>query len=304
VPWTVLDDAGYGAINEKVFAPGSVFTKAKQQLYEFAAFHEVSPLAMAVVGRTGFRPPRRYAETSLAVKERFLPMYASKDAGRVMTDIARYGIEHRNMMALTPLMMAAYAGNVPLVEVLIERGARVDAVDTFGRMPLHFALRSAFRDARFASERLGPLYELLCPTGIDLEVDGRLVRLAKNQGEFFVLAAMLAVFHDVYGRSGYRRTGFTAALLDEEVLAAFPRSVLPEERRKRTYWNGVLARAEVDSTYRPARRLWRRERLGSYVPSEAARVRVLDDQRRESLRSLYEALRIGALDEQMRALQA
>jgi hypothetical protein len=33
------------------------------------------------------------------------------------------------------------------------RGARLDAVDVFGRMPLHFALRSAFRSATFASAK-------------------------------------------------------------------------------------------------------------------------------------------------------
>jgi hypothetical protein len=51
----------------------------------------------------------------------------------------------------------------------------------------------------------------------------------------------------------------------------------PRERRKRTYWNGVLARAEEGAAYRPARRLWRRERMGQYVPSATTRLRVADD---------------------------
>jgi hypothetical protein len=219
-----------------------------------------------------------------------------------MADVARYGLEHRNLMALTPLMMAAYAGNVPLVEALLDRGARLDAVDTFGRMPLHFALRSAFRDAQFASERLGALYELLCPTGLDLEVDGRLIRLSRSQGEFFVLSTMLALFHDAYGRSGLRRKGFTAAMLGDDVLGAFPRSVLPEERRRRVYWNGVLARGEVDSPYRPARKLWRRESHRSYAPSDTARLRTSDDAGGERLRSLRDRLRIPLLDERARPL--
>lgn len=61
--------------------------------------------------------------------------------------------------------------------------------------------------------------------------------------------------------------------MSEPALAHFPRSVVPEERRRRTYWNGVLARAEVDSSYRPARKLWQRLRAGHYMPS-SIRMRV------------------------------
>jgi hypothetical protein len=32
----------------------------------------------------------------------------------------------------------------------------------------------------------------------------------------------------------------------------------------------VFARAEVNSTYRPARKLWQRERVGHYLPSNVA----------------------------------
>lgn len=235
--------------------------------------------------------------TTAAVEERFLPMYRASDHGKVMADIARYGLEHRNMMSLTPLMMAGYAGNVELVEALIDLGARIDAVDTFGRMPFHFALRSAFKDEQFAKEKLGALYDLLCPTGLDLEVDGRLVRLGRNQGEFFVLAALLALFHGVYGQAGFRSKGFTVTVLDEKILATLPRSVLPDERRRRVYWNGVFARAEVDAAYRPARRLWRRESHGHYLPSELAFLRTVDENGTETKRSLFELLRVPLLEE-------
>jgi ATP-dependent exoDNAse (exonuclease V) beta subunit len=68
VPWPVLDDAGFEAMHAKVFAPGSIFNKAKQQLHEFATFHELSPLALAVEGRAGYRAPRRYADLIDGVK--------------------------------------------------------------------------------------------------------------------------------------------------------------------------------------------------------------------------------------------
>ena len=300
VPWTILHGAELDDTFKKALAPGSVFSKAKRMLHELGAFHELSPITNAVETRTDYRPTKPYPACVPATQERLIDLYREGPKGnsrKVLDDVTRYGMEHRNMMSLTPLMLAAWTGNVPLAEELATRGARLDAVDAFGRLPLHFALGSAFRDWKFAREKLGALYELLCPTGIDLQVDGRLLRLGRNQGEFFVLSSMLASFHALYRRVGTRRVGFGATTLDDTVLESLPRSVLPEERRKRTYWNAVLARAEEEGAYRPARKLWRRERLGNYVPSATTRIRIADDAGVETFRSLRELLRIGPLDE-------
>lgn len=297
VPWSVLHGAAFDETIGKALAPRSIFTKAKQQLCELAAFHDLRPLARELEVRADYRPPRPFEALRDSTRERLLASYRASDPSRVFDDVKKYGVEHRNMMSLTPLMAAAWAGNIALVEALVDRGAKIDAVDVLGRMPMHFALRSAFEDASFAREKLGPLHELLCPTGLDLESDGRMLRLARSQGEFFLLAAMLARFHPLYDRFGLRRSGFTATMLDDAALEAFPRSIVPEERRKRTYWNAVLARAEESSGYRPARKLWRRERQGHYVPSRTTRLRVADDQGVESFRPLAELLRLPFLDE-------
>ena len=49
-------------------------------------------------------------------------------------------------MNQTPLMAAAAAGNVALVEALLERGADREAVDHYGCNALHWALHQAFGD--------------------------------------------------------------------------------------------------------------------------------------------------------------
>ena len=62
-------------------------------------------------------------------------------------------------MNLTRLMAAAAAGNVPLVEALIERGADQEATDHFGANALHWAMREAFDDPKFARGPFVALHE-------------------------------------------------------------------------------------------------------------------------------------------------
>lgn len=275
VPWPVIDAKELRELHHKALAPRSIFNKAKQRLYEFAAFHDLGTIRHALSYRAGYRSPKPAGEVAAALRERSMAHY-TRDPAKVLLEVTRYGLEHRSMLGMTPLMMAAEAGNMELVETLLERGARVDAVDSLGRMPVHFALRRAFRDGEFAREKLGPLFSMLCPSSIDLEVDEKRLRLTRAQGEFLLLLLMVARIHELHaGTQRYR--GFQTAHIDTSRLQHFPHSVIPTERRRRVYWNGVLARAEVEATYRPARKLWRRERQGHYLPSSVG-IRVAGDE--------------------------
>jgi hypothetical protein len=265
VPWPVIDGNELRELHQKALAPRSIFNKAKQRLFEFAAFHGLGPLMRALKYEAGYTPPKSAEDTAAAVRERSMSHYA-KDPQKVLLEVSSYGLEHKSMLGMTPLMMAADAGNVKLVETLLDRGARSDAVDSLGRMPVHFALRRAFHERDFARDRLGPLFAMLCPSSIDLEVDDKRMRLTRAQGEFLLLLLMVARVHELYaGAERYR--GFQTRHLDASLFEDFPLSVVPEERRRRVYWNAVLARAEVASTYRPARKLWRRTCQGQYLPS-------------------------------------
>ena len=54
----------------------------------------------------------------------------------------------------------------------------------------------------------------------------------------------------------------------------------------------MLARAEVDSAYRPARRLWVRTRNGHYLPNPAMLLRKGDD-----WRPVYDAIKLDWIDQ-------
>ncbi len=89
-------------------------------------------------------------------------------------------------------MLAARAGNLVLVEQLLERGADADLVDDYGHTAWMGALNRAIDDHAFGKAHLGALFERLGPDTLDVHADGRLVRLERGQGEFWLLGLMLA----------------------------------------------------------------------------------------------------------------
>jgi hypothetical protein len=91
-------------------------------------------------------------------------------------------------------------------------------------------------------------------------------------------------------RDKYGRGVFADQL--QWTLEALPPHLWKDRRRKRTYVNQVLARAEVDSSYWPARKLWARTMNGHYLPNPALLLRKGDE-----WRPVYEALSLAWVDE-------
>jgi len=293
VPWLVIDAAGHDGLSAKALAPNSVFTKAKQSLFEWSCFHDQIALS-ARLARNGFAPAARHATERGAAIRRQLAPFSGRHFKDVLDQTERFGVDYRTPMGTTPLMMAAAAGNAPLVDALIARGARRDLVDPFGRAAMHHALRMAYADERFATVSLGAVWERVAVPAIDLLVEDRLVRLSQSQAEYFVLAAMVMLLPCCYGEYG-RFGGVTADAIGAP-FGRLPASVLAPGRQRGVYVNAVLARAEAASTYVPARRLWIRERRGEYLPNPALAVRVVDDRGEERWQPILEHMGVDLLE--------
>ena len=130
-------------------------------------------------------------------------------------------------------MQAAQCGNVPLVEALLERGADPLLRDHYGHSAWDYALARVLDDPAHTPHHLDALFTLLAPPALDAQVQRNL-------------------------------SGFCAEYLMRQVERV-PHSVLPHKRHTRTYFNSVLARAEVHSSYQPSRQLWLRTRVGYYT---------------------------------------
>jgi hypothetical protein len=273
VPWPVFDPARVTELLVKVFREQVPGGKLRQQLLEVAACHDEPALANWLVREGHYDAARNFEKGRAHLGRKHHAAYFARNFRDILRDTERYGIDHRLAMNLTPLMAAAAAGNVALVEALLERGADREAADHFGANALHWAMRESFRDAAFARGPFATLYELLAPASVDVNTGNRLVRIDRHQSEYFLFQTCWTLFKSRFTHVlRYPHAAFeTKAILD--AWAHLPANVVRPERNKRQHLSAVFSRNEVDRDYAYNRALFKRVAQGWYQFNPACAVR-------------------------------
>jgi hypothetical protein len=254
-------------------APGN---KGKQQLYEYATCYDEPVLAQWLVTETRFDAAEAFPKQRMTLGRKHYITYFAPRFKDILQQCERHGIDHRTPMNQTPLIAAAVAGNVALVEALLERGANPDLTDHLGRNALHWAMLEAFRDADFARGPFAALYERIAPAAIDVMSGERLVRIDRHLSEYFLFQTLWTLFKSRFHDDHWRdRGGFeTAAILD--AWKHLPPNVVRPERNKRQHLSSLLSRNEVNRDYAYNRRLFVRLAQGWYQFNPALSVRRRD----------------------------
>jgi len=311
VPWPVWNDAGMSEVMARAYDANSVSSKPRQQLLDFALWHFMDehllalhedmrwPVATQIVTKARDGALVRARQQLLT---RHLGPFEKKNFKDILLQCDQYGVDHRTVTDATPLMLAAQAGNLALLDALLARGADPEQRDLFGHTALSFALARAAGDADYAQGAFGAVFERVAPLAFDVQTDGRLVRLQRHQGEYLLLQLMLAGLKTLASLACHLPqydvrplTGFDAAYLMRHI-DHLPENIWPQARRKRIYFNSVLARAEVESSYLPARRLWQRMKNGHYLPNPALQLRVTDAHGQPSWQPVYQTLRLDLIE--------
>ena len=327
VPWTAWSEATMRELLPRALDRTQPSAKPRQALLDYALWHGQQTWVEQLATRAHFQAAHSLAPSGTfgelpwddyvgdyarqqqlawravdSLRQRHLHPWAAHNFKDLLRQCDQHGIDHRGPTGATPLALAARAGNVALVDALLQRGADPRAEDEFGHTPWLAALNRATEDSEFARRALGPLFDRIAPPVLDAQTDGRLVRLEHHQGEYWVLSLMLAGFKTqattcvqrVLPNYKYRQ-GFFADPLND-TLQCLPEHLWKSPRRKRTYVNQVLARAEVHSPYLPARRLWVRTMNGHYLPNPALRLRARAGTDQPGWRPVFEALNLRWVD--------
>jgi hypothetical protein len=269
VPWPVADAGALEGLKQRALGAGPRDKAAQQQLFEYALTYDAPGLLPELVS-AGFRHARNPAGGRAYIEETHYADYRSKQSRELAARIRRHGVDFRNPLNETPLMVAAKLGRADLVRDLLAQGADPEQTDTAGRTPLRCALAGWLDGTAGKPEAFAQTYRLLADRPIKTKVGARMAKLDPRSVEWFLLNLALVVYRRMIPEGLNRRAhpAFRASAL-ERILRTFPAGALPEHRKRRAYINAVLAKNEVERNAPYNRRLFCRVAHGFYVLNPA-----------------------------------
>ncbi|OGV73529.1 MAG: hypothetical protein A2269_03050, partial [Lentisphaerae bacterium RIFOXYA12_FULL_60_10] len=277
VPWRVLTTATYPDLLKEALDPNRFNRQAKLLLFDYALAYSLRHI-FRQLRELGFNPAHTPEVHRANEEAKYTRDYHEKGWSSLRRKINQYGVNFRNPLNQTPLMLAARLGQIDLVKQLIADGADPRARDNTGLIAFQMALREAYENPSFARDKFAPVYETLAPSSLRLRVHGRLVKLDRHQMEFFLVHSMFARFEAVLGKAERFREPLFQTGDFVAPLQHFPEPVIPERRRVRAYLSSVLARNEIAGNYSANRKLFVRIRTGKYVLNPCIEIETNEDQ--------------------------
>ncbi|MCG2661532.1 MAG: hypothetical protein L6437_14960 [Kiritimatiellae bacterium] len=290
VPWKVITPDTLEDLKREALDPARFNKQAKQLLYEYALVYSV-PYVFDELAKHKFNRAASPEQDRMTAERKYLQDYQEKSLDTVRRKIDLHGIDFRNPLNQTPLMIAARMGLIDFIPWLIKEGADPNARDNWGRIPLQIALRQAFLDPAYARTSLGAAYDALAPTHIKVKVEDRLIKIDRHMMEFFLLHSMMALFQEILRVKIKSKIPAFETGDFVHALKHFPEPIIPQRRRRRAYLTAVLARNEIFRVgFDYNRKLFVRVYRGYYLPNPSMDIEV-----DERWVNIYDLLRTDVL---------
>jgi len=291
VPWTVLRGDALTELEHKALEQDE--KKAGIALLEYALVYRDQRLMNRLL-QQGLKAAKQPDKALSMLEKKHFFNYGLKHATGVLREVDQYGVDFRNVFGQTPLMIASRTGNAELIEALLDRDADTSLVDGNGLNAFQIALDRACADERFARTKLPAVFERLAPPSIDIQVDGRLVKLDRRIMEYLMLSIAMVLFYQRLGERWAQRRNLLSAPDFVEVLEHFPESIVPERRKKRPYISSILSKNEINRDAPYNRKLFQRGKQGQYLFNPQLALRIEDQWQR-----IYELLQPQRLAAQL-----
>jgi hypothetical protein len=274
VPWAVADAAALAELRARALGPGPIDKAAQQLLFEFAVTYDALGLLPRLVA-AGFRHARKAESGRAYIEDTHYAEYRQRRSPRLQDQLRAHGLDFRNPLNETPLMVATRLGRHDLVAELLALGADGEATDTAGRTALRVALAAWLDQRGLKASAFQRVWQQLATAPLKVKLGDRMVKLDPTTGEWFLVQLALVQTRRLV--DGAARQGglplFDAPAL-VQLIAGFPSGTLADYRRRREYVSSLLAKNELDSTNPYGRRLFQRVRRGAYALCPALEVEV------------------------------
>jgi hypothetical protein len=274
VPWDILTSDKTQQLYRNVIHTGAA-KKSKLLLLEYALLHEQQDI-VDQLRDLGFMPAQNTKNCLKMLTQKHFMLYTSKNTATAKNQIEQYGVDFRNPFNQTLLMVAAHVGNVNLAQMLVDAGANIDLLDNINRNALQIALQQAFRDKKYAENKIASFYRLLAPDHVSIQVDGKLIKLGQQHMEYFIFyATLILTYQKKYSGFMDWNSGFsTSSYLN--IVEHLPSQILPDYRKMRPYISSILAKNERSRDVSCNRKLFKRVRRGYYVFNDNLLVKLND----------------------------
>ena len=137
---------------------------------------------------------------------------------------------------------------------LLDSGANPDLTENAGKTAFDLILYQGCHDKRFAQTKLAALFRMLAPESLDLQAEGRLIKIDQHRAEFLLLVVSLHCNHKSFS------AGELASILEH-----FPETMCSAYRKQHRYISALLSKNEVEGQNPYNRYLFKRIRVGKYV---------------------------------------